>query len=449
MRTLVLNVCIFALAAILLFIFIFRSPSTIVIGNIDVSDFGLTPFISSEDLHSRITRAFLAAYRLGGDAMPREVVANSIEDEANQIDFEIPDIGISFSKLINYLPKKLGFDRNATVTGKLSPTEQGDYSFHAELTDHKDTVSFDGANPNLDALLLTAASELLRKRNPYVYASGLSVQERQICYADNRNCDFAKATPAYQAIYDGSNSGHGRHYRRWALLAISKIREDQNDYPGEIEFAKLAIVEWPDFSWGYYNWGVALAELGCYDGAIRAFSQTIFLDQRYAAAYNARGRIHLIRAEALQESSNDGSKSERSKALRDFQRAVSLNSDYPEAQINIGKAHRLDPTEERLARLRFDQVIETPNSSHAARAYQQLANLDLMQGDDAKYLDDMDSARRAMADNAVCGFAFSNSLREASGCMEQAADKRRLDLSSAIECKRHSEGLPVAENDDF
>lgn len=462
-RTLALNLGIFTLACLLAYIYVCRNPPTIVIGNIEISDVMLSQFLKTEELHSRLTQAFRGAYRLGGDAMPEEVVTNSIEDEANQLDFEIPDIGLSFSKLINYLPKKLGFDRDATVTGKLAPTDDGEYLFRAELTDHSGPTGFEGTDSNLDTLLLQAASELLRERNPYVYASSLSVKERSACYADIQNCDFPRATLAYQLIYESEparqpfyerlfnevRSHSSRRYIRWALLAASKIHEDQNDYAGEIELARRATDEWPRFSWGYYNWGVALAELGCFHGAINAFSKTISLQDTYAAAYNARGRIHLFRAESLFQTGDARLETERRKAMRDFLTALSLNSDYAEAQINLGKTHRLDATENRLARVQFEAVVANAKSPHTARAYQQLAIIDRLEGNDAKYLDNMGSARRAMATNTVCGHSFSNSLRDASGCMEKPEETRFPDLSTGISCKRHSESLPEAENDDL
>lgn len=465
LRKLVLNLLLLIFAAFILtafFLAFLHAPSVVVVGNMDVGELDGTEHIKSEDLHARMTEAFRDAYRLGGDAMPEEVVTNSITDEANQFDFEIPEVGLSFNKVVKFLRKALNIDGDATVTGRLAYTALGGYSLHAELTDYNGIVGFDGKDTDLEALLFKAASELLRNRNPYVYASGLSVKDRLVCYADSRNCEFAYATVAYQAIEEAEDIAPylhrnvidlirplwQRHYREWALLAVSKIREDQRDYVGELQLARSTTVRWSRFSWGYYNWGVALTELGCYAGAIQAFSQTISIHPAYAAAYNARGRIHLMLAEALLRSGNNDPTDEVGRAIADFRMAVSLNGDYAEAHINLGKAYRLNPTEYPNARVEFKAFSEAPNSSQAARAYQQLAILERLQGDDAKYLDDMGSARRAMATNTVCGFEFSRSLREASGCMEPPERDRLPDLSSSPDCGRYSEGLRSTDSDD-
>jgi tetratricopeptide (TPR) repeat protein len=447
LRTLLLNVGVFILIAILICI-AFGHHASVIIGDIDVGQPGGLSTAENEALHRRMTEAFRAAYRLGGDAMPEQVVNGSIADEANQIDFDIPEIGISFSKLVGYIPKLLHMDRDASVDGKLTSTDPNGYALHATLTDSNGAVTFDGTDGDLDALFLKAASQLMRSRNPYVYASALSVNERKSCYADDRDCDFPQATLVYESIYKGNATGqHPDHYREWALLADSKIREDESDFDREIELAKQAIEGWSDFSWAYYNWGVALAELGCYDGAIRAFSKMISLKSAYAAAYNARGRIYLFKAESASRDGQGNQTADRRMALHDFKAAIAANSDYTEAQVNLGKAYMLDPTERGLARVVFESVLETPDSQQASRAWQQLAVMARDDGNDAKYLDDIGAARRTMPDNAVCGSRFAHSLQESLGCMDSPRQSRPLDMSSSLMCRRHSEGLPPAGND--
>lgn len=237
------------------------------------------------------------------------------------------------------------------------------------------------------------------------------------------------------------------HYRQWALLAASKISEDQGDYENEINLAREGTEEMSDFSWAYYNWGVALTELGCDQGAIRAFSRTISLNGTYDAAYNARGRVHLLRAEALSRAGEGYQKEERDKAIRDFTKAFALNADYAEAQVNLGKTYELNPQEEHRAQIEFEAVTETKNSPQAARAYQQLAIMEREQGQEAMYIDNIASARRVMAGNAVCGFNFARSLREASGCMDPHDQQPRSDKSLSEECIRDSLELPPADND--
>lgn len=463
-RTLLVNLGVFLLIPLFIYIavVIAMHPSAIVVGNINVSEFGDPAPYKSDDLRAQMREAFRDAYRLGGDAMPEEVVNNSIADEADQIDFEIPEIGISFSKLANYIPKLLHIDGDAAVTGKLGPTDKNEYSFKASLTDYTGTVQFEGTDENLNPLLQKAASALLRNRNSYVYASALSVKERKDCYADNRNCDFPRATLAYQSIYSRDaealrpelnwitwllRSHESGHYRRWALLAASKISEDQGNYENEIQLARRSVDGMHNFSWGYYNWGVALAELGCEEGAIRAFSRTISLNKNYEAAYNARGRVHLLRAEALSRAGRGYEKNEWDKAIRDFSLAFALNSDYAEAQVNLGKTYELDPQQQHLAQIEFEAVTETENAPQAARAYQQLAFMARDQGQDAKYQDNLNAARRAMADNTVCSFKFAHALLEASGCMDAPDQSPRPDKSSSNECIEDSKGLTPADSD--
>lgn len=216
LRTLIVNLGVFLLIPLLVYIgiVIASHPSAIVVGNINLSEFGDPAPFKSDDLRAQMREAFRDAYRLGGDAMPEEVVNNSIADEENEIDFEIPEIGISFDKLANYIPKLLHIDGDATMTGKLAPTDKNEYLFKASLTDYTGTVQFQGTDENLNPLLQKAASALLRNRNPYVYASALSVTERKDCYSDSHNCDFPRATLAYQAIYS-SNADELRPHLNW------------------------------------------------------------------------------------------------------------------------------------------------------------------------------------------------------------------------------------------
>jgi hypothetical protein len=451
MRTVIVNLFIACLVGGGIVYSIYFNHIQVVIRDVDVSAFGSSPPDKSDVLQRRITEAFRATYRAGGDAMPEQVISESIANEAELIDFQVPEIGISFNKLKTYILSWIPWiPADANVDSIVAPNGKKGYTLHATLNDGKESVVFEDKGDALEPLFQKAASQLLRKRNPYVYASGLSVQERKECYANDRHCDFAEAILAYQTIYDGNATGtRPDHYRDWAMLAASKIREDQRAYEDEIELARRAIDDWPPFSWAYYNWGVALAELNCYDGAIRAFSTMISLKKGYAAAYNARGRIHLLLAEAQLRAGNGYDTPDRRKAMRDFRAAIAAVSDYPEAQINLGKAYALNPNEQRLARVNFESVAEAPDlaSTQAARAWQQLAFLERDAGDDATYRDDIAKANHAMATNTVCRFAFAHSLLEGSGCMETATARPQPDLSTSLKCRMESSNLALASND--
>jgi tetratricopeptide (TPR) repeat protein len=461
-RTLVLNVLVLV-AVVLLGKIALWDRTAIVLGHIDVSGMPSTHPMKEADVRSELTGEFREAYSFGGEAMPAEVIENDITDEADQFNFQIPDVGLPFTTVASYLRKEFG-RQEAIVTGTLT-VKEGQLALRAQMIDPDNgPVGFDGTGDfdQPQVLLSQGATELLRERNPYVYASTLSVIERKACYDNPKDCEFPRAWLAYQYVQarDESRGGlfrrlanlnpwrhGGLHYAEWALLGQSKIKEDARAYTDEATLARRATQRWSTFSWAYYNWGVALVELGCSDGAVNAFSQTIAQNPTYAPAFNARGRIHLMRAQLHDDAGGHDHESERRKALRDFRQAVLLESNYAEAHINLGKTHRLESSEYLAARAEFDATIENA-SQHKSRALQQLALLDTLQGNPTKANSEMQEAKSAKSTNQVCSSEFSESLREASGCMEPPEGRTPSRAQPKVECKLLSEGLPAAVNDE-
>ncbi|MFM0367560.1 tetratricopeptide repeat protein [Paraburkholderia sediminicola] len=345
-------------------------------------------------------------------------------------DFSMPGTSIQMRTVVKYLKGMLPY-RDWTITGQLikssndklqlhlavkGPEKKFDKMVDADTASREDTGKGDFQN----ALL-----EVLRAQSPYLYASYIAKQEREKCYKSAKACDFESARNAYaQIIVRGKDDPH----YQWALLGLSKIEQDQQLYEPAISHARTVAVNYTS-GWAYYNWGVSLIDLGCYEAAIQPLLASTQLLPSYEAGYNALGRAYL--AIARLTLAIDGSEvkpvlidtrgatrnadADLHEAQRLFQRAITLKADYQEAHVNLGESLNL-LGEADGARTEYETAIAL-DAEHAGRAYQKMAEIS---GSVVDRETDFLKARMANTKLPECRYSAGRSLRESMGCIDDA-----------------------------
>ena len=87
----------------------------------------------------------------------------------------------------------------------------------------------------------------------------------------------------------------------------------------------LIFAAWSARSSLYYLAGIYALRSSCYDSALSLFSRTLHLDPEYTAAYDARGRVHLLLGRTRL-------------AQSDFNSALELDPGYAPAYCHRGVA---------------------------------------------------------------------------------------------------------------
>lgn len=144
----------------------------------------------------------------------------------------------------------------------------------------------------------------------------------------------------------------------------------------------------------YNNRGIAYSEKGEHDLAIKDFDKAIELKSDYAEAYNNRGNVY-------------DEKGDFDKAIADFNMAINIKSEYAEAYINrgvvYGKKYMFDESI-----INFNTAIKI-NQYHAG-AYFNLGNVYLLNGKFKKSIENYDKSLSIDPDDAISfchrGFAW-------------------------------------------
>jgi len=319
--------------------------------------------------------------------------AEKVLSEFKIPDVELPGTGISIRPLIEFARSLL--KRDSTVYGSVVGSPSG---FAVMLTLREPdgrTVPLRGdsetaraalrerdhdAQPllqtgmeaaTLKQALRGAAEKILEHQSPLLYASYLTQLEQRRCLEAAQECDFGKVRKLFAQIAAGAHSDGSRENIAWAKLALSKLDTYAGDYEGTIKLSR-EIVELSDQQsswekvrpWAYYNWGVALNDLGCYQQAAQVLRRSV--NERTAnepAAHNALARAFLAlasaRAPALASDMGDvinyGSdlviippdlppRDNRDAAIAELDAALKANPGYQEAYVNLGDALQLKST---------------------------------------------------------------------------------------------------------
>jgi tetratricopeptide (TPR) repeat protein len=404
--------------------------------------------------------------------------AEKVLSEFKIPDVELPGTGISIRPLIEFARSLL--KRDSTVYGSVVGSPSG---FAVMLTLREPdghTVPLRGdsetalaalkemdrdASPHLQTgmeaatlkqALRAAAEKILEHQSPLLYASYLTQVEQRRCLEGEKKCDFAKVRKLFAQIAAGAHSDNSRENAAWAKLALSKLDTYAGDYEGTIKLSS-EIVELSDkYSpwekvrpWAYYNWGVALNDLGCYQQAAQVLSRSV--NERTdsePAAHNALARAFLALAStgapALASDASDSGDSgdsgnygmdlvivppgppprnNRDAAIAELDAALKANPGYQEAYVNLGDALQLQSPQDGLSKTSAQSTLV----GDSREAYWRAVDLDVEQADRAyerliamKDPDSMKVAQRRDAPRRTqCEQRMARSLLEAWGCSDR------------------------------
>ncbi|CAB3665616.1 hypothetical protein LMG24238_01819 [Paraburkholderia sediminicola] len=327
---------------------------------------------------SDVVQSLVAGQLLDLEESAANVIPASAKEEirldSDMPDFSVPGTSISAKAILQYVREALPLPVS-TISGSVTGTPDH-YALHLVLVERGQVYHFDtteGAIADLKNKLPNLASDVLKKHSPYIYASYRSAEAQTSCYDDSSACDFAEPEQIFSSIVD---AGDEQPTYKWALLGLSKIDEVNHQYKAEITAVSRLSAEYPS-SWSFYNWGVALSELGCHKQAIGAFERSIALHSSREAAFNAIGRAWLALARQASERHSAEAKSDLQNARDDFHIAVYLKPDYQEAHVNLAEsldllgddkgarseyvnAIKMDPTRAGRAYARYAELAQTP-----------------------------------------------------------------------------------------
>ncbi len=362
---------------------------------------------SSEAFESIVAGHLIALEARAADVIPASA-KEEIKLDSEMPDFSVPGTSISAKTLLQYVREALPLPVS-TISGSVTGNPDH-YVLHLVLAERGAVYRFatpEGSIADLDQNLSNLALDVLKKHSPYIYASYESAEAQSRCYAGKGACDFSEAERVFSSIV---NAGDEQPNYKWALLALSKIDEAYHDYNGEINAASRLSAEYPS-SWSFYNWGVALNELGCYKMAISAFERSIALRSSREAAFNATGRAWLALARRAPDLHSTEAKTDLHNALDDFRLAVYLKPDYQEAHVNLAESLKL-LDDDKGAHREYVRAIEM-DPTHAGLAYARYAELFEDPKERSKFL-----GFAKWADNLhkECRATNSTSLLEALGC---------------------------------
>jgi tetratricopeptide (TPR) repeat protein len=360
---------------------------------------------------SETFQSFVAGHLIALEARAADVIPASAKEEikldSDMPDFSVPGTSISAKTILQYVREALPLPVS-TISGSVTGTPDR-YVLHLVLAERGEVSRFatpEGSITDLDQNLSNLAVDVLKKHSPYIYASYESAEAQARCYAGQGACDFSEAERVFSSIVD---AGDEQPNYKWALLGLSKIDEAYHDYRGEIDAASRLAAEYPS-SWSFYNWGVALSELGCHKMAISAFERSIALRSSREAAFNAIGRAWLALAKQAPDRHSTEARTDLQNARDDFRVAVYLKPGYQEAHVNLAESLKL--LDDDGARREYVSAIEM-DPTHAGLAYARYAELPGNRNERRKFLDYAN-----WADNLheECRSTNSTSLLEALGC---------------------------------
>ena len=175
--------------------------------------------------------------------------------------------------------------------------------------------------------------------------------------------------------------------------------------------------------WAYYNWGVALTDLGCYQRAADVLKLAVKTHPDYAPANNALARAYLALAQmpAVAGASTQSADAYRAAAIKELHRAIDKNPGYQEAHVNLGDALHVpsmqgaggSPTTQDEAREAYRTAVAL-NVDDGGRAYERLVAMH-----DSAYTK---VVARITRNREQCRSGMARSLLESWGCSDAQID---------------------------
>ena len=419
----------------------------------NLAERGVTDQVVQQRLAAALNQVLIDA----DSEMPSQI-RYSIEADEPESTIQLLNTGISLDAIVQYTKRMLGIN-DVYIRGSLSPAPGGACEFDITISQgarvqsivvsppdngercddvKESTIPFpqefttERSVSKLPRLISVAADRVMEQRNLFIYAEALSHRDRQECYDDASSCNYDDATDSFNTLLN--DAAQSRYYK-WSWLALSKIDEDRGDYIGEVQKAMLSVKEDQTFSWGYYNWGIGLSEMGCGEQALQAFRLAVIYGRETAAfafTYNAAGRQALDLAQRDLALTPDEQTRLRNGATGFLMMATELEPDYAEAYVNLGDAISDLPSQSSHEEAR-DQYIAAvlAESQQVARAIASMKE---------HGQDQLPSMLLALESNRVlprvCEFdQFARSLRDSNGCLspeERLAEVEKNPLVYAV-----------------
>jgi tetratricopeptide (TPR) repeat protein len=242
----------------------------------------IEPFTVPPDLAARGLTGQVVASRLldrlvamqaqtSSQRAPRTFV-NSWDEKG--IKLEIPESGVSFSELDQFMRDKLG--RDVHVTGDVVRTGTGLHLTARAGLNGSDSVSGDEAD--LDALVQRLSESIYRLTQPYRFGIYLATHDR-----------LGEAVPIFEYL---GRAGPDED-RPWAFTALGNTAGDQNGVAAALAVQRRALALKPDFASAALN--VARMEND------RSLPEQTARDDERIAETLTPGKQETIRADVIQE----------------------------------------------------------------------------------------------------------------------------------------------------
>ncbi|MGF6779387.1 tetratricopeptide repeat protein [Paraburkholderia sp. GAS334] len=282
-----------------------------------------------------------------------------------------------------------------------------------------------------------AAIAILKHQSPLLYAEYLTAVEQDRCLEGQFTCDFRPMHELFESLAAGGSAENTHAYEKnaaWALLALSKLETYEHHYDGTIRYARRIVEEgqqqwkWRGArAWAYYNWGVALNDMGCYRQATEVLNKAIDGKPDYAPAHNALARAYvaLARSGSTVDDEAMPAGGYREAALDELKTAIKQSPGYQEAWVNRGDALRLPVSASEVYTMELHpgsleqmdseardayRIAVALNIDSAGRAYQRLTALH-----DDTYVNVSDRITKA---RRQCQTGMAPSLLESWGCSD-------------------------------
>lgn len=176
----------------------------------------------------------------------------------------------------------------------------------------------------------------------------------------------------------------------------------------------------PESHLAHYNRGVYYRSQGDDEKALDDFDRALSLKSNYARAYNNRGAIRYRRGQ-------------NKRALEDFDRAVESSPDFAEAYFNRGRVYMAEGADDQALR---DYALAVQLDPDLVAAYNNRASIYFRRGEFGQALEDFDRAVKLEPENA--GYRLNRSYcRDALGQTAMAYEDalRAQELGADVDAK--------------
>lgn len=392
-RTLVFNILLLGILAFLtLFLFQELRKNTVSIGAIEVPEHFSDSGFSEEVISVHVYNVIQEIGRKAATAKQQTAIYRATDE----LDIEIPQVGVSLSSITRFLRRFLGYSQQV-VSGEITCSWTAS---HPSAADPQITAR-EGCVRESFELQLRLGNELLiespvrklgeigtRPGSEYFAAAAEAIVWRLDPYllaSYYYEIDKAKAMKLARLL-------DRRDYRdrQWAVTLIGNVESDRGNIEAAIGQYRRAI----RLAGGsgaahvaYNNLGVALANQEDSAAAIDAYMKSIEVNSEYSLAYNNLGNAYLLNNELdravesyqkaieLDPAEADyrhnlanalSNKEDLGGAIAEYRKAIELNPDNPNHRTMLGVAlFGAGAIDHAIAAFRKAIELEPDNASHS------------------------------------------------------------------------------------